>query len=939
MLVQAGITLCCLIAPTQDPAGDAGVRRESAFARALAYEFRFTDLSEVVLDGALTRADGLDRSRLLLDRCDIRKLAAAGAQDSASKVDALQHAGVAYQEFLASSPPASLANEARVSLGELAYDFGSTLGLLFETAPPPPDQRKALIANAEVLFRSTLQGLNEVISMWEQMDSESQDSTRYRTYFPSMFYKSMVFYHWAALYPAGSIDRNTHSTQAISSLEQFALLSGDNSRAGFMGYKHMADVYAMRGEGEMAEAFYEHVLTNCLSRDGDYSAGERDGRERVVQDAYLSYLRYRLELGQLKLAAQLGENFQRWVKEEGIFLKDPGYRTMLKLAQLAIQDGDAGEAISIAQMVATENPQSILRLEANQVMAEAIESAPSDAGIDLKVLYAAAEGAFLSKKFDESLPLFLMLLPRLEGSRQADEFGAKTYYYLGRAYGYLDRELESAVCYEQGFTLYPSDEDFAPKLADLWLKAATRFRDKASGDADLNAFYTGAIEAVKATSAAPDQAIWGDAEGKYERAKEICKVADGKGAVSPEAISALDALDEAKRAYRSIQRGSRYFERAMIKQALCDYRGGTWDPARWELSFKGFNDYLEVYIQDPENAPADAVARKARVEEAARADYYRGRIRFEEAVAGDESAWQKVLTQFDGYIGRHPDQAKSYGVDTLLRSIQALIALGRIDAAIAKFEEVSSGDYGDGSVASAANALFSYYFDLSEKSADDAQRSAKQAAANYLYIFNQRNDRPSWSYRVREGRLRAEIGEPATAAKIFEDVLSRFTLEGSNEFFVQMDLVDAYLAQDKTGAARPIIDAILDPRTKKNPRVLEAAVKVYAGWAEVREGRVVEILGVNTPEAFNEAAEMNTTLQQIAEKQADDQGVNRYRYPPYIQARLQYAYLLYRWGLVAPDRAGKHLDLVNSFERLVPDFGAEVCGEDVPRIFRWLQTR
>ena len=939
MRVQAGIALFCLIAPTQDPAGDAGVRRESAFARALANEFRFTDLSEVVLDSALTKADGADRSRLLLDRCDIRKMAAAGARDSATRVDALKLAGDAYQEFLASSPPADLANEARVSLGELAFDFGSTMGLLFETTPPPAEAKKALIASAEELFRTTLQGLNEVISLWEQMDAESQDSTRFKIYFPSMFYKSMVFYHWAALYPAGSLERNTHSTQAISSLEQFALLAGDNSRAGFMGYKHMADVYAMRAEHEMAEAFYEHVLMNCINSEADYLPGERDGREKVVQDAYLSYLRYRLDLGQLKKATQLGQNFRNWVDEEGIFLKDPGYRTMLQLARLAIQDGKAGEAIQIALQVAEENTQSVLRLEANQVMAEAIESAPADAGIDLEVLYSAAEGAFLSKKFEESLPLFLMLVPRLDGSRQADEFGAKTYYYLGRAYGYLDRPLEEAVCFEQGFSLYASDEDWAPKLAELWLKSATRFRDKASGDPDLNDFYSRAIEAVKATSAAPDQAIWGDAEGKYEKAKENCKVAAGQGPISPEARAALDSLDQAKRAYQAIQRGSRYFERAMIKMALCDYRGGTWDPDRYELSYQAFTEYLEVYIQDPENAPADAVARKARVEEAARADYYRGRIRFEQATAGDPSAWEKALAEFEGYIERHPDQAKSYGVDSLLRSVQALIHLGRLDEAIAKFEEIAGGGYADASVASAAYSLYNHYFEQSENSEGEAQLTAKQAAANYLFIYNQRSARPSWSTRVREGRLRADVGEPATAAKIFEDVLSRFELEGNNEFFVKMDLVDAYLAQDKTGAAKELIDGILTPRTKKNPRVLEAAVKVYAGWVEVREGRVVEIPGVSTPEAFEAAAEMNTTLQQIAEKQADDQEINRYRYAPYIVARMHYAYILYRWGMVVPEKKGKHADLVNSFERLVPDFGAETCGEDVPKIFRWLQTR
>ncbi len=945
MLVQAGIALCCLITPTQDPdAGSAEVRRESAFARALAYDFRFTDLSEVVLDRALAKADGTDRSRLLLDRCDIRKLAAGTARDSASKVVALQSAGEAYQEFLASSPPAGLANEARVSLGELAYDFGSTLGLLFETTPPPAEQKKELIATAEDLFRTTLQGLNEVISVWEQMDSESKDSTRFTTYFPSMFYKSMVFYHWAALYPPGSIERNSQSEQAISSLEQFALLAGDNSRAGFMGYKHMADVYAMRAEHEMAEAFYEHVLMNCVNADADYAPAERDGRERVVQDAYLSYLRYRLGLGQLAQARQLGENFQNWIEEEGIFLKDPGYRTMLQLARLSIEDGEFGEAIGIARMVAEENTQSVLRLEANQVMAEAIDSAPADAEIDLQVLFAAAEGAFLSKKFDECLPLFMMLLPRLESSRQGDEFGARTYYYLGRAYGYLDRELESAISFEQGYERYGSDEDHGAKIADLWLKSATRFRDKASGDPDLNDFYNRAIEAVKATSAAPDQAIWRDAESLYEKAKELGKVAAGKGAVSAEARAALAALDDAKRAYQNIQRGSRYYERAIVKQGLCDYRGGFWEPERWESAHAAFQDYVDVYVQDPQNSPTDAAGRKAQTEETARADYYLGRIRLEQAKAGDAGAWEKVLQEYEGYLERHPEQTKSYGIASHLHCVQALIALDRIDQAIARYEVIANGGFDDKSIASAAYMLFSYYLKEIEGSQGDAQLLAQQNAANYLNITNQRTPRPTWQNRVKEARLRMDIGEAATAGKIFEDVLDRYEITGNSLFFVEMDLIGSYLAQDKAGAAMPLLEGILerDPRKANSERVLDALVKSLAGWPELREGRVVEILGVGgDDETFTKAAEYNTTQQRIAENDAAKNNINRFQHPGWIRARLQYAYILYGWGQVVPAKKGKHLDLVNSYEKLDPGFAAvsEYAGEDAAKIFLWLKTR
>lgn len=943
MLLQAGFALCLVLAPVQDPASaDAALRRDSAFARALAYELRFTDLAEEVLDRALTRAAGAERSRLLLDRCDIRRLAASNARDTSSQVEALVSAAQAYQDFLESGPPVGLANEARVRLGELAFEFGGTLDLLFQTSPPPAERRQELVSRAEGLFKTALQGMNETISDWESMpETDEKDGLRSTVYFPARFYRSMVYFYWATLYGAGSLERKTYSQDALESLEQFVILSGDNTRAGFMGYRFMADTYALRGDAENAEVFYDHVIENCIRADGTYTAPERDGRESVIQEGYLSYLKFLLDIGQTQRARQLGERFQRWIDEQGIILKDPGYRTMLQIARMRILDGDFAEAIRIAQVVASARSQSFLRLEANQVMADAIGAAPPSAAIDLGVLYQAAEGAFLSRKFEESVPLFLMLLGRLEGSRQAQDYGPRIYYYLGRTYAMLGRELESAMCFELGFEKHPDDVEYASRIAELWLKAATRFRDRAPSDAVLGDFYNRAYEAVKMTSAAPDDAVWREAETQYQRAKDICNAAASAPAISPEVANALAALDQARAAYRQIQRGSRYFERAQVRAALCDFRGGSWEPARWERALQAFSEYLDVYIQVPENSPQDARGRKDRAESSAQADYYRGRIRFEQAAAGDAAAWPLVLQEFDGYLQRHPEQVV-YGADALLRSLQALLALGRLEEAIALYERLVNERFDDATVASAAYTLFQNYLDASERSEGGARTDAKRLAANYLHVANQRTERPKWQNLVKEARLRLEVGEPATASKLLEETLRRHDdIDAANLFFVRMDLIDAFLAQDNAAASLPVLEQILaeDQRMANNPQVLQAAVRILAGWPTAREGRIVEVPGVGTPEAFAEATAKIGVLQQIAEADAEKAGENRYRWPAYIQARLQYGYILYRWGLVEPSQKGKHLDLVQSFEKLVPDLGGSVCGAEVPLIFQWLKSR
>ncbi|MDP7560617.1 MAG: hypothetical protein QF745_08755, partial [Planctomycetota bacterium] len=563
-----------------------------------------------------------------------------------------------------------------------------------------------------------------------------------------------------------------------------------------------------------------------------------------------------------------------------------------------MNSGKFNDAITIAEMVASENQGSVVQLEANNMMSAAIAAAPANEPIDLGILYAAAEGAYWQKEFLKAREGFLLLLGRLQGSRQADDYGAGAYYFLGRAYTYLDQRLEATVTHQIGFELFPDDDDYASKNAEAWMKLSETLRSSAPGDAFLDQYWKTAVNAVASSSSggAPDQARWTAANSDYQQAKDKAKIAKRSPAGSIEASQALDALDAAIQSYKGIKEGSRYFEKAKVQTGMCLFRKMAWDDQASEEAFEYFENYLEVYIPNPENTPQDARGRKTRKDASAQADFYRGQVRYKQAKEGDVAHWPEVLNLYNGFTERHPDQ-KDYAAAAFVSVLEAHLALGNEEQAIATWEILTKEGYPDSRIAQSSHYLYSWYLIRAEEG-EETDFDALGKAANYLGFANSHVTRQNWQNLVKEARLRLELDEPSHAADILEKTLAKFaedsTFSELQRFHARMDLVDAYLTQGNTAEAGPIIEKLLAEKPK-NLRVMQAAVKVLAGWPVATEtGRVKEIPGLDTTEDFTRADKLLADLTALAENAAKEQEVSKFSLPDYWNARLQLAYLLYK---------------------------------------------
>lgn len=955
MILQAGLLLSpLLLPPIQDAEaeGSATLRRDAEFAQALANEYRFFDLAETVLEKSLTRANNpTDRSLLLLSRCEVRQTAAEHAPPE-EKLEAFSSAAKAYDDFLAVNPPTQLAHKAQNKLSEVAFLYGESLEGMLRTEELDAARKDALREDATSVFETGLNAANTIIEWFKDLPTDEQEN-QLRTYYVALWYRSLIYYYWGLIYPQGSLERNENCRLALEHLEQFTGEVGYGSRASLLGNKFIADVYAARGDAEAGDdeeavVYYEYVIEEGIPQNAanPLPPAEIDARLEIMQHAYLGLLEFYKKRGRDTEVRQLAADFQQWRDDENLLLSIPGYRMLLRIAEMHAEEGDFGTAIELTRLVAEENAQNILRLEANAIQRRILGELPEDAEVDLEILYQAGEGAFFQDKFAEAVEGLRGFLPRLENSADREEYGAKAYYYLGRSWDNLGRDLEAAAAYQQGYELYPDHPDLASRFATAWYRKAELFAQKAPDDEFLDQFMREALDAQSESGDGdtPDAALWRRALTDYNNAQTKRKQNRSAAPDSPEAQEILKGYDRAIASFGEIPKGSRYYERAIVQRGMSTYWKMQFDPSLAEDAFKIFNDYLEVYLPNPQNTPVDAPGRKSREEASAQADYYRGQVRVTQAQAatGDraDQYWSDVLRLYTGYSDRHEDQP-DYSAGTSYFRLIANLELGNLDQAVAEYERlVADGD--ETWVSPSAFALFDYHNRMAEAREGDEKFEHLALAANYLHIHNQAASRPKHQNLLEEARLRLELKEPSTASEILQSVLTRFEDDESfsegARFFAKLDLIDALLAQDRVGEAKPYVDDLKESRPN-NLRVKEAFIKVNVGYLEWRDGGVVEVPGEGGDEALDAAEKEIFELVQLAEADAKQAETNKFRFGPWWEAALQRAYYHYQRSQMDSTFAGQHRTYIESLEKLAPDLGADVLGDDFAATMRWLKAQ
>jgi hypothetical protein len=145
------------------------------------------------------------------------------------------------------------------------------------------------------------------------------------------------------------------------------------------------------------------------------------------------------------------------------------------------------------------------------------------------------------------------------------------------------------------------------------------------------------------------------------------------------------------------------------------------------------------------------------------------------------------------------------------------------------------------------------------------------------------------------------------------------------------------LEQGNTGSAVGYVDELLE-QSPNMLRVKQLAIKIKCGFPVYRDGRVTQIPGEDTLEAFQVADKLVNELVDLAKLEASKEGKSHWMHEPFYAARLQHSYLLYKWSKIDSNKS--HIKMIESIERQAPDFGAsQGVDPSIPALYRWLATQ
>lgn len=952
MPVASAALLILSLASAQAPEATRRIQDAAQAARAIARDIGLPDWGVRLIESERVNAkQDEDRAELELALCDVLRTKADLQRDPSKRLDAYAEAGAAYSRLLEQFGNTTVAQRAQSQVGLTAYYYSLALDQVFASETVSEERRAQLVAAAEPFFKPAMKAMNGLIEYWEKLLDENplKEDLRFELYYPTQFYRGIVYTAWARLYPKDSLERNSHSERALERLNDFALSAG--GPYAMNAYKLAADVHVLRGEYDAAQEFYVYIQETCreILENPDPNDPPSDfliGRyESSVQDATLGYLGMLREMGREAEFGVAAAGFEKWMKEKKIVPQDGAFRIRLLEAYALVDQGRISEALTLAQEVARENPRNTLRLQANAAMAYAIQRAPPEAEISLEILYQAADGSQQAGEFERAISFWRVLIARLPGSPKEAEYTSQAYLNLAGAWHQVGDSLLAGAAAAAGFRAGFQDPNMGNRLAKQWFaKSDSLYRSRPT-DEVLQRWNKEALDAVVSSGqedSSPDTILFRDAENKFRTAEAVASAAKDAKPDSKEVQAAMRAYREAATAYQQLKPGSKYYEKSYVQRGVCIYKIIRWDTSAGDEAIQIFEDYIQ-YAANPANAPRDAAERKFRKETEPAARFYLGDSWRLLAKSGRPGAWESVLQIFEGYADQYQAEQRDLADSARDARLEAFLALARPDDAEKEFEAIVKSEAKDARLTSAAWKLQNYFMgqaELAKAQGVAARAPHLKKASKYLGLMNEHTASPAGDSLYREALMRIELAEWANAEKILEKALNDAPtpLSAQYKFGARSALVECLLQQKRVGQAVPLVEE-LRQQSPDDKRVLAFTVKVLAGFLIVNDNQVLEVPGDGQADSLKKAFDAATKLEQVATNDALTAGENKFRSPAWWEARVVQIYVVYRIGLADPTRKDEAKRIIASIEAQAPDLGLEVAGPDVPRKLRWIQQR
>ncbi|MFQ5506708.1 MAG: tetratricopeptide repeat protein, partial [Planctomycetota bacterium] len=561
--------------------------------------------------------------------------------------------------------------EVLATLAQACEDYGSFLRESIELTQDL-DKRKAYEEEALDVFTRGVRACNDaqnvLLPRMEKGDLKAKIG-----YFLSWMRKGTLFRQWSLTIAK---DKEIKAQEAYETLEELVMEIGEETPLGMTGLLEMAVALDVSGKTEDALSLFEGTTETIVDRltdkDNPVSAGSANLLFRILERAYGHLTDIYLREGKVTETIAAVE---RYLEESDDLNYDRSQRygdpVILNGARAKLDTGVAenvNQALETARTIRNRHKSDFIGIRAAKLIKAAISFESTE--VSAEALYQAARGDFQEGNYELAISGFKRVLRELESDQDRQEYGLKSYYYVGQSFARRKRYLEAYFAFRKGLEQFKRlDPDTASKVADLMYKSATA-KKRETKDDRFKALESDALRHLSSmTGKSKNQALWTKAQSQLND----------------------ENYGEAVRNYGAIEREDWRHELAMVRAGVAYYKWGKPEEARKAL------EAYRSYIKEDFNqlAPDEVQKRQARQSAVAEAEYYLGQILADEGF--EDTAKNKPLKpeplkelvrHFNGYRERYQKLTPAYALRASYLQIKALIKLERLADAEAVYRSL-----------------------------------------------------------------------------------------------------------------------------------------------------------------------------------------------------------------------------------------------------------
>jgi len=438
---------------------------------------RYFDLANDFLarikSGHLTEEE---KDSVLVTNATILKLASEYSSTEEDRLASYNQAIAQFREFVQYNTMHAKYDEIRLQLAETLHNMGKFTQIRMSISKTP-EAKAALQKEAEAAFRESIQLYDDVGRAFQTQYEAYQESGEmemarkmFESYREAVYKKGIAYYFWGVIYPKDDeVNREDYLNRSVNTLDDYIWESEEDDFNALWAYLYQSMAYTEMGEFSDALDLAIQVYDPETGINLDQATQLPPELARLItnlaESAYRQVTYIYNEMGESQKACDTVDALVEAFESRSLEISPIGDEARLEQAKalLEMQDSEkTDQAAHLCKLVGDRNPTKEVGRQAKILLQRIIESSTSQesqVNISPDVLFSAAEGARLEKNFQDAIKAYMKVFQASKTVQQQETFSAKTWNAIGICYRDMDRYLESAVAFEQGFTLPNAKKD------------------------------------------------------------------------------------------------------------------------------------------------------------------------------------------------------------------------------------------------------------------------------------------------------------------------------------------------------------------------------------------------------------------------------------------------------------------------------------------------